>query len=232
MDIADFVWRTTVRLADFRNGEAAFRDALKGSDIRLAAAVILLAGIYSVCVSTLVSVLTLYVDRYFYVFNGYAVPEIEITLGLLWPYIAYFGGFVLPVGLFTIVIEQGAAYQMIRILGGKGAFGDQLYIYSFLSLAMALGSTGMLLAFFPCIGFLALLSLMLLITIYVPVYLQARMLSVVHGVPMAKALPVSIVSALISIGIPYIILGAAGSAGILPPASEDMLGIANQTLVI
>lgn len=229
MDIWE-AWEVTKRAIDYRKAEAVFKEQAEKAAFGKAALIYVLAGIYTALISVIMNVMTLYIVQAVYVVTAHVeLPEVELTGELLMPYLIYYFGLVLPMGLVVTVLSQAVVFKVLQLTGGKGTFMKQLYLYSFLTLGLAAGSTIMLAMLFPCLGYPALIGYFIF-ALYVQIYLQSMMLRDLHQISMTHAMvPVVIVTILTIVTYTTTNEFLAGM-GIGPPMPEQMLGIDTDTV--
>jgi hypothetical protein len=213
------------RIADFRSAEEAFGQIKEKEDKNVMILLFAAGALYSALMSSLVGIFTVFTERFQFISAGVDVPEIALDLDLILPFLSYNLVFVAPVGLIGTFVSQTLIFIVLRATGGKGTLMNQLYCYSFLYFLLSLSSTILILSLFVCLGWLIMIPFILFTLIYVQIYLQSMMLSVVHDISMAHAAFVIMVMAIVGLGLPYIIGLLIMDAGFVPPTIESVLGV-------
>ncbi|MFH1394488.1 MAG: hypothetical protein ABII71_06085 [Candidatus Micrarchaeota archaeon] len=226
MDIWE-AWDIMKRTLDYGKAAAVFREQAAKASFRDAAIVYIIAAVYSAFLAVVMNVMSLFVVRSVYYFMGIDVPEIELDTPLLAPYALYFFGLIMPLGLVITALMQAVTFKALRLTGGKGNFVKQLYLYSFLALALSVGSTLMLSQFFSCLGLIPLLGY-LFFSFYVQFYLQSVMLRDLHSISTLHAFMGVLIGTAVGVAAYLLVTSTLAGAGISAPLPEDMLGIAER----
>jgi|GEM_PF-5649819 len=199
------VLRFTAGLFDFKNLDAILRDEVpKGR---------LMSGVYRYFVGiffalfTSFSLTTLAIVYFMVAYDAMAGTSLvvtakpAITSGFLISSLIYFGLITLPFLFFGTFLHQGIVYLLMRLLGGRGTFGQQYSITSYITFALGVGSLAfipivIISLFLPCFNLFFLLTYLAGLA-YLALFVQARMMVNTHRVPFITAL---LVSLLISVG--------------------------------
>ncbi len=230
MGFLSHVWEVTKSIVHYGKAEQVFESVIKEADIRKALAIYVLAGLYSSLLAVLLNVFVLFTARSVYMMAGVYVPEVELTWEVVTPYAIYFLGFVFPFGLISTLLPQLVIYKVLNLTKGKGTLAQQLYLYSFIALALSLALTVMLSMFFPCLGYLVLTAYLIFMG-YMYFYIQTIMLKTVHKVGTWHALGAVLAGMLVVIGLVMLSGHISEMFSIYPPAAEEILGITNSTLI-
>ncbi len=116
----------------------------------------------------------------------------------------------LIMGAVFFFILSGVFYVISMVLGGKGSFPDQTYLFS---LVYTLSIISSAIGIIPILGAIASLAIGLFM-----LYLYALALRIVHGFSLMKALAIVIIPIII-VGILFAILVAVGLALNMPAAA-------------
>lgn len=194
-------WDGAKWLFDPTKAAGALGDVLPIADLRLGLAMFFAGGLLIFLLMLTTQAESLYMANFALEtvaeITGDAMPQIDT--GILAPIALY--QFLLYVVFATAVncAHEGLAFGLARASGGKGTFGRQFYLSSVVWMAVAYSLSATLLAPLFCLGYLGILSVVLVSFIYLMLYTGGRAYSVAHGI----SLPHGILIALI-FGIPRI----------------------------
>jgi hypothetical protein len=167
--------------------------ALKHADARHTAYIFALAAFVTFIISVIATFESIEMTKYtadiLAEVGGTAVPMDFSGLGamIVFQYMTY-----VPVTLIFIALHELLVYWMAKSTGGKGTFGQQFYLSSLVSLAMAFLSALYLFMPLPCLGILALLGI-IVGSAYLVLYVNCKAYARVHGISYVHALAISIV---------------------------------------
>ncbi|MDD5171436.1 MAG: hypothetical protein PHF60_00170 [Candidatus ainarchaeum sp.] len=188
--------------------------ALKRADARHTAYIFALAALMTFIISVIATLESLEITKYTVdILEEISGTTLQTDFGNLGALIV-FQYTTVPITLVFIAIHELLVYRIARLTGGKGTFGQQFYLSSLVSLAMAFLSALYLFMALPCIGILALLGLVIG-SAYLVLYVSPKAYARVHGISYVHAFAINIVLLILRMAALYFISNAmAGLLGI------------------
>jgi hypothetical protein len=212
---AERIWGSARALFHHGRIEDTLRKELPNSDLRLALMVVLVSGILLSLLSIATNIERIYMINYAIDVASEAAVEAPppMAFGDIAPYAIFQLLFNVPFFILFAFIYEGIVFALMKITGGEGAFAQQFYLSSLVTLAWGIASGLSLLLVFPCIDMLAalaltVLTLYFLLIVNVKAYGMVHRISFLHGLVVVVALLVPRFWVLITV--PAIVAGLLG----------------------
>lgn len=218
--------RLTKKSRQIKSIDEVLRPLLRLSDMRLALALVLLAGL----ITALLAFATTYESLQLANFQSEALSQVTgiagtaLTFADLGPVALFQFLLYVPVGFVAAVAGEALAFGTIKATGGKGTFTQQLYMASVAGLALSFASVlslfGPLTCLFQFASGLALAAL----SVYILFYVIPKAYVLVHDIGFGHALAVSLVLTLVRLAALVIVTNSLAVMMGFPPPIDFSAG--------
>jgi hypothetical protein len=197
-------------------------DALPDAERSLAVNTFILAGIITFIISCASIIGSIMVANTFSDTVQSVVGTIQPKVGLeqaiapaLLSFIIY-----IPVGVMMAVSMEFIMFHILRALGGKASFAQQLYLAGIVALATSFVSVIYIFFPIPCMQIIGAAALILL-TLYLSIFCGGLAYSTAHKLHPGIGFAAAIASAIIKTVVVYFIINAVATLLGLPPQNAD-----------
>lgn len=187
-------WGCAKALFDYKKAEAGLRDLLPLSQDRLAFGIFFFGGLLVFVISLLTSLESIYLTNMEADTIGEVAGQMiaKVDLSII-PSIALYQVVLYIIFSFLLNLAgEGAAFTLFKASGGKGTLSQQMSLSSIVWLAVAMSLSVALIGPLYCLGFVALISMLVVSIMYLMAYMGARAYMIVHGVSFFHALIITL----------------------------------------
>lgn len=182
------IWAGVQALFNYKNIDATLKELLPGAGLRSAILLFVLGLLLSAFLGLAVSIEVEYFKAFTYdtLADAGMVTEQAFNMAGVWSLAAFLLLFGVPFGMLLGVLQEGAAYYLIRLSGGKGSFVQQYYLTAVIGMSLAASNAVLFLVPVPCAGFLAAV-LWIALALYFAFYVRCKAYELVHDISLLHA---------------------------------------------
>ncbi len=205
-------WDSAKRLFNYHDIDSVLENAIPDADKRLAVEVFLLGGLITFLTSVVAIVGSAYManaeSQAIQDAIGTAQPTVG-TAALIAPVLLSFIVY-LPVSVLLALAFEYGVFRILRMMGGKATFAQQLYLSSVVALSTAFVS-GLYIFFpIPCLQLLGGICL-IAANIYLSIMVAGRSYSIAHRIGPIPGFVMALVVAVLKLAIIFLFIDAAAS---------------------
>jgi hypothetical protein len=182
------VWESAKLLFNYKKVEGVFKKELPNADFRTGLTILIVSALLAAGIALGSTLETAYFGAYTYniVSEIIDVGHAEILLENYIPIALFLLLFMAPFIVIFGIAYEWIAYQIFRIIGGKGTFKQQFYLSSFVSLPIAASTLISFLVPLPFLTLIAMLA-MILVSLYFLLYVNPKAYQLVHNIRFVHA---------------------------------------------
>jgi hypothetical protein len=202
-------WDSAKLLFNYREIDGALEKAIPDADMRLAVEVFILAGLITFIMSVVAIVGSAYIanaeSATIQDAIGVAQPRLE-PIALAAPIVLSFIIYM-PVSILLALALEYCAFRILRMIGGKATFAQQLYLSSLVALATAFASGFYIFFPIPCLQLFGAICLIIVNT-YLALIVAGRAYSIAHRIGPIPGFMTTLMMALIKLVAIFLIINS------------------------